>query len=752
MAILGMAVFYVLLFLSDHRLGSWVPYRERLLPLLIWLAVLLLQLGLSLFYLRGVQREVFQEYRSHAWPALIVLMSFGLLLLVIKLTRIGLSPDNVYWQGPGTPILLHQILFAVITAVLIFWVLERVSPGESKRTDAIIFFGLWGLASLAWLSQPAMLTYFSLEPAEPNFQSYPFSDSFIYDSTSQEFLIGKPMPADLWVKPIYSLFLAFLHLFAGQNYALVASIQVVILAVIPSLVYALTTYLDKRLAGLAAAFFVIIRERNGIALSDIIQVSHSKLLLSDIFAMGEMILLVLLVVWWLQHPVQRRAVPVAVGGMLGLLILTRGHPILLVPFVFLIGFIVLKPDLKLWVESSLRILFGLALILIPWFWHTYQLTGKITFQDPVSPYAVNDTLVKLYTRSDSSTSSDQSPSYAAFQSEAFKSFLERPLEIGYFTATHYFHNAIFSYVYLPQSFQIEDLNRYVRRLPFWDRGWDGSMPAEAWALMSVNFAILAFGISVAWKKVNRLILVPLILGMAYNLSIAVARRSGWRFILPADWVTLVFYTIGLIELIVIIQSLLRQHVQRTNVPDASVLPSFPSTRFGQSIVLSGLPFLGIALVLVWGHQLFPSLYPAKSQPELLQEYQNTSQATDIEIADWKNFLQQEGATILHGRAIYPIYFEAEEGMVNFNWPSFAPQPYSRLAFYLIGPQSKSVNLPMDSPPRYFPDGASVIVIGCKIGAGDVNAVSILVQGDTPTYYTSGRSLTPACPSSGSNQQ
>jgi hypothetical protein len=240
--------------------------------------------------------------------------------------------------------------------------------------------------------------------------------------------------------------------------------------------------------------------------------------------------------------------------------------------------------------------------------------------------------------------------------------------------------------------------------------------------------------------------------MAYNLSIAVARRSGWRFILPADWVTLVFYAIGLVELIVIIQALVKQHDRERTVSDAPAGPSLPSTRAGQSIVMSGLPFLCIALGLVWGHRLFPSLYPAKSQPELLQDYQNTSRATDTEIADWEDFLKQDDATVLHGRAIYPVYFEAEEGMVNFNWPSFAPQPYGRLAFYLIGPQSKSVNLPMDAPPAYFPDGASVIVIGCKIGAGDVRAVSILIQGDTPTYHTGESSSTPVCPSSSSDEQ
>lgn len=753
-AILWMAATYILLFLSEHRLGSFVSYRERLLPILIWLAILSAQFTLIAFYRGGIYAELLREYRSIVSGTLILLVLFGLVTLFISLTRIGLTPDHVYWQGPGTPILMHQIVLAVLAATLFYGLIGRTNLGTSSRLDWVIFFCLWGIACLAWLSQPAQLTYFSVEPREPNFQSYPFSDSLIYDSTSHEFLIGEPVPADLWVKPIYSLFLALLHLFTGENYALLASVQVVILAVIPSFVYLVTTYLDRRLAGVAAAFFVIIRERNAIALSDVIQVSHSKLILSDVFAMGEMMLLVGLMVWWLKQPLERRAAPVAVGGMLGLLILTRGHPILIVPFVFLISFIVLKPNLKLWYESSLRIALGLSLVLLPWFWRTYQSTGTLTFQDPSSPYAVNDTLVKLYTDSNNSnvnTGSEISPSYGEFQSQAFRSLIERPRDVVYYTAAHYFHNAIFSYIYLPQSFQVEELNRYVRRLPFWDRAWDGSVPIESQVLMLLNFAVLSLGISVAWKKVNKVVLVPLILGMAYNLSIAVPRRSGWRFILPADWVTLVFYAIGLIHLIVIVQSVARQQVQQINAPDTFLSPSSPSTRQRQSLVMSGLPFFVIAIGLVFGHRLFGPLYPPKSQQELLQVYQNASPSiSDAEITMLTGFLQQDGATIVHGKALYPMYLKAEDGMVNVNWPSFAPQPYNRLAFYLVGPQSMSVNLPMESPPLSFPDGASVTLIGCKVEAGDINAVSILIEGKSSVHYASEGFSTSSCPRPGSD--
>lgn len=746
---LGIAIAYILLFLSEQRLGAFASYRERLLPILIWLTVSSVQFGFAVLSISGIDPKIISENRTIFATSLFILILFGILLFVINLTRIGLIPDNVYWQGPGAPILLHQVFLAVLVAILSYWLIERTNLRRSNKLDLVIFLSLWVFASLAWLSQPAKLTYFSLEPKEPNFQSYPFSDALIYDSTAEEFLIGKSIPADLWVKPVYSFFLALLHLFAGDNYTLLISLQVAILAIIPSLVYLLTINFDQRLAGLVAALFVIVRERNAMALSDIIQVSHSKLLLSDVFAMGAMILLVWLVVWWLQHPEERRATPIAVGGMLGLLILTRGHPILMIPFLFLVSLIALKPKLNVWFKSSLRMIFGLSIVLVPWFWHTYQLTGKFAFQDPSSPYAVNDTLVKLYAEpSKINTTAQNSPSYGNFQSQAFRSVIEHPLDITYFTSAHYFHNAIFSYIYLPGSFQIEDLSAYVKRLPFWNRGWDGSIPTEALILMFINFVVLSLGISVAWKKVNKLILVPLILGAAYNLSIAVARRSGWRFILPADWVTLVFYAIGIVQIFVIIRSIINRPAEEIDRSDADLHLSVASK---QSLVMWGLPFLVIAIGLVSGYRLFPLLYPPKSPQQLLQDRQIAFPlSSEKETTALNSLLQQEGTTIMYGKALYPVYLHADEGMLNFNWPSFAPQPYNRLAFYLIGPQSTSVNLPMESPPLEFPDGASVIVIGCKVESGDLNAVSVLIQGNPPIYYSSESFETATCPLSESN--
>lgn len=746
-AIIWMAASYVLLFLSEPGLGSFASYRERLLPILIWFAVLSVQFGFVTLYVRGMNPGVFHVHRSLLVLSFIVLTLFGLLLLGIQLTRVGLTPDDVYWQGPGAPVLLHQVLLAAFAGVLFYLLLDRTNLARSSRLDIIVFLVLWGFASLTWLNQPADLTYFSLEPKEPNFQAYPFSDALLYDSTAQEFLIGKPIPGDFWVKPLYSLFLALLHLISENDYALLISLQVVILAIIPSLVYGLTSSLDARPAGLVAALLIIFREQNAMALSNVIQVSHSKLLLSDVFAMGEMVLLVWLVIWWLGRPAERRAAPMAVGGMSGLLILTRGHPILIVPFLFLVSFIVLKPNLKLWYEGSLRIVIGLSLVLLPWLWHIFQLTGEIGFQDPTSRYAGGDWLVQAYSQpiGAGNAGSESSASYGAFQSQVFRFFIEHPVDVIRFVSAHYFHNTIFSYIYLPGSFQIEGLRSYVSRMPMWG-SWDGSISSETGMLIILNLAILSLGIGTAWRKSNKLFLAPLILGIAYNLSLAVSRRSGWRFILPADWITLIFYAIGLIQIVVMIRLLTKPSLESLDERERIATRALPMISAKQSPVMFGLPFFLIALATVAGHYLFPLRFPAKSADELLKDYQKALQVNSgTEPTAIENLLHEDGAVILYGRALYPVYLRPNEGMLNYYWLSYASKPYSRLAFHMIGPQPAEVILPMGTPPATFPDGADVIVIGCLAETGEVNASSVLIQGATPIHYTRDLASTPTCP-------
>jgi hypothetical protein len=749
---------YILLFLSNQQLGSLASYRERLLPILVWLAVLSIQFVLLIFSLGGIKPKAFRDHRDLFIPSFVVLILFGLLLLIIAITRVGLTPDTVYWQGPGVPILLYQVLLAIFAGILFYLFVERPDPGTSNRLDPVVFLSLWGLACLIWLNQPARLTHFSMEPTPPNYQSYPFSDALLYDNSAREFLIGEPIPSDFWAKPFYSFFLAVLHLFSGGNYTLLISLQVIILAIIPAFAYLLATQLGTRSAGMVLALLLILRERNALALSNVIQVSHVKLLLSDVFAMGFMILMLWLFFRWAQNSGEHRVTPLIFGGVFSLLVLTRGHPILLLPFILLTVLLVpfARPPLR-W-EALALTFFGFILPLLPWFWRNYELTGKLAFQYPISPYSAQ--MSKAYSFDPSTFDPQNLPPkfsgesdfayYNRLQGQAVGFVLEHPEEVAKFIAAHYFHNSILSYIYLPYSFRIEDIRGYVKTEPFWG-GWRGELSFQAGILLLINLGMISLGFGYLWKRHEYLAFVPLFFGIGYNLSVSVGRLSGWRFILPADWITLIYYSIGLMQFYHILRSITNQAVSLP-FQEYKLLNTVPSLK-RSSLIGSALFFLSISIALTKGQEIFAYRYPAKTTSQLKEDYSRITQTipSSVGIVRLDSFLKTNGAVIAYGQALNPSFLAADKERLDdswpvyYFWPSYKPKPFSRVIFNLSGPKSAGVILPMTSPPASFPDGADVIVIGCLAESGEINALAVLIQSASPIHYLSEPFPPPVCP-------
>jgi hypothetical protein len=740
---------YVPLFLSEGYLGTLASYRDRLLPLFAWFLVSLIQWMVSLLYIRSAGSHLIRGFRDMILPACIALIVLGVCIAIIAVTGLGLKPDAVYWQDAGVPILLIQVLFAWLAGLLLFVLITRGQVSPSIRLDTLIVLGLWGCASLLWLSQPARPSYTSLEPKAPNFQSYPFGDAIIYDIAAHEYLIGKPIPSEFGVKPLYSLLLAFLHLFSGENYSLLVSIQILVLAAIPALVYLFTvSFSASRPAGLIAAMLVILRERNGIALSNVIEVSHTKLLMSDVFSMGLMALLLWLFFRWFEEPERRRVSLLASGGALGLLSLTRGHPIILAPLICCIFPLIPSLPFRHRVQSILLFAIGVALPLAPWFWRNYTHRGEFAFQDPVSRYTTY--IAGLYSLSLSTPEKVAGETdiayYDRLRRQAIEFVMIHPGEVIKFVTAHSVHNTILSYVYLPHSFHIERLSVYVRSASFW-KGWTGSLQPEEAVFLCINICLIALGIGGAWRKKRLFSLLPLVIGIGYIISVSIGRISGWRFIQPCDWIVLIYYSIGLMELTSILHVALLSPISAVETEQAyqSQVPDRQHLLYRGVNVAAFFLLIGIALTN--GHQLFSSRAPDKSKLQLTEEYRKRTNSMPgvFSNEDLENFLGTDNAVVVYGEALYPAFFRANTGAFNYYLLNYQVKPYNRVVLHLLGPQSIGVILPMQSAPASFPDAADVIVFGCKSETGVVDAALVLVLGEQPILYTREPLPDLACP-------
>ncbi|HUE99452.1 MAG TPA: hypothetical protein VMN99_09370 [Anaerolineales bacterium] len=740
--LIGGGVIYALVFVSDRLLVDLASYRERVLPLLVWFGISSLHWLVSWLYLRWEGSGLLPVHRAALPPAGIILGLLFLLIVFIASTRIGLTPDPIYWQNPGSPILISQVLIALLAGLLFKALIDRFSLGNERRFDTLVCITLWAAACFLWLGQPARISYNSLQPGYPNFQTYPFGDSLIFDSTAHNFLAGEPIPGDFWFKPLYTLFLAVLHIFSGENYDRMVFFQIVILACIPVMVYLIGWLIGNRTAGFVAGFLIVIRERNEIALSNIIQVSHLKILLSDVFSMGLVVLLTWVILRWLQKPSERRLEPLVIGGVLGLLVLTRGHAILLIPIVLgiIIAAMLFKKSAGL--QPALLFAFGAALTLFPWFLRNYERSGTFSLQDPASTYTsqmagIYSLTPSLQLQAESLTRTSSETDlvyYDRLRQQVVDFVIQHPDEVLRFVSAHYFHNVIYSYIYLPQSFRIESLRAYVTTEPFWGP-WQGGLSTQSWILLLLNMALIALGIGTAWRKNPYLALIPLVIGMGYNASVSVGRISGWRFILPADWITLIYYSLGLVQVIQLMSFLVSRTAEAE--PSADEPPS-PRTVIPQPIRITGFAvlFLLIGMAVPYGNSLFTGRYPEKPAEQLVDDYVSATSGLSHPYSedDLARFLEQDRAQILSGQAIYPYYLEADQGPINHALPAYKPRPYNRLVIYLSGSVSTNVILPLATPDFTFPDGVDVIVLGCINDVGDIEALSILIRGETPLVY------------------
>jgi hypothetical protein len=82
--------------------------------------------------------------------------------------------------------------------------------------------------------------------------------------------------------------------------------------------------------------------------------------------------------------------------------------------------------------------------------------------------------------------------------------------------------------------------------------------------------------------------------------------------------------------------------------------------------------------------------------------------------------QSSAFRVINGRALYPRYFEENEGVPKEHYP-YTVMGFPRIAFIVIGSDGQNpVILPQDEV-LYFPNTSDVIVLGCQENASLENA-------------------------------
>jgi hypothetical protein len=743
--LIGISALGIVVFSQIYHFASTVsdPYVQgylvRLKPLFCWLFLMSSHTFILLPLFRYQLPNV-KGIRSNAivHRSGITLIVFMVLWIVIGVTGIGITPDKAGWDAPGVPLIPIQLtlvwLVVIVFLIIELWLGKYFETFHRKKIiDVVVCTILWLIAFTLWNLVPLTPDYFAPEPRAPNFEYYPYSDAALHDLTAQKLLIGEGFEG-IPRKPLYALFLVFSHWIAGQAYMDVIRIQLALLAFLPVLIYLLTKGLHHRVSGLAAAILLILRERNSIGLSGDIGVSHSKLLMSDLPATAGLVFITLLIIWWLKDSSRKYYFPLGIGGGIGLILLLRPQFTVIIPVVILLVILKFIKHPSQAAKSIGLLSVGFALTLTPWFYRSYHQTGRIALNDPnqmaflTQQYRLQPGTGEIRIESGESTAD-----YIQKINTYLKEFIiQHPLEVTGFISAHFLHNEVEMVQAVPLSFwyiqnpdselfpywrtQWEKLwgdccsvQPYVDAIGFWDQQ-PASISTNQFLPLFLNLTLISIGLAATWSRFGLVGLVPLALSLAYSFSTAIGRYSGWRLILPADWVVFLYLSIGIGQVAIwLITFITHTNVNFSKSDDGRLLDRGfrPPVKFPFPGIILCTFLFGLGLLPILVETIIPQRYVPISERELLRSQELF---TDEEI---DHFLESDQSVVVEGRALYPRYYRSGIGEPGEGWTAFSERYYDRLGFILAGPETGSIILPLEDSPETFPNAVDVVVIGCQ---------------------------------------
>jgi len=704
----------------------------RFQPFLVWMIALGFQCSIW-FWVQcyGWHPERITRFHPVFISTGVVSAVFLVLTALIGFSGWGITPDIFYWGNPGVPLLSWQVWGSMAAGLILLTILVSfpVIREYQKRLDWIIGGGLYVIALILWLSQPIPHSYFFPTPRAPNFQLYPYSDAGFYDYASQSLLIGEGfLNGQIVTRPLYILFLAILHGIQGQNFNEIIILQTFVLAIFPASLYWLGRSMRSREAGLAAGLLAIFREMNAIAATPLTEVSHSKMLMTDSLTGLGICLFCLAVFRWSRKTGIRPVRSTLIGGFLGLLLLLRSQAIFLIPVVLLLLVLQKKGGWRgVFLEAGL-FLAGAILAVSPWIIRNGLNTGDYAFDQPSQA-------VYIAQRFAGSVSESENIHLAAKSSEVnghiLNYVINHPVDVVEFIGAHFINNELDTLVVLPLKVSLFDFhdNLQISTL-FWLDGIKG-ISGWQWLFLAINLIFIAIGIGSSWSKWKWAGLLPLAFQIAYSLSSAVARISGWRFIQPVDWIGYFYFCLGFSELIVIIFAGSNLSL-RPREKDTREVPSGMMTKRSVYISLAVTLFAGMQLPIAeW---IIPQRYTSFTLESAIQVAHEAPKFEQV-IGSDEEFLKQSGAVRLIGRALYPRWYKSGGGEPGSGWAAYKARDDAHLGFMTVGPDGDhQMMLSQTKSPTLFPHASDVIVYGCKKnGFIDVKLVVGYTQPDIFAY-------------------
>jgi hypothetical protein len=464
-------------------------------------------------------------------------------------------------------------------------------------------------------------------------------------------------------------------------------------------------------------------------------------------------LIVLFVCEWFKKSRRKWQDALWVGGAIGLTLMLRTNALIFLPLIPLYAFLVLFPQWKKWLIASTLMVFAVVAITLPWELRNVARGGmlygpivskiqqviKTRYPTPSGSLSPQNSLLSTVTLQQTKTISSLYGAGNQTQGQACQT-------IACFAPRHFIHNFITSVLLLPTSPILDDLRHTVKvSNPYWRPDWNGQFPFPSLFFFALNLFLIALGISIAWKKQRLVGLTPLTIFVFYNISNALGRTSGGRYIVPADWIISFYYVIGVLFPITEIAATARIKIGTIFDPEFEVHEELSRQRSPLVVSLLILCILFAAGATVpLAEKLYPPRYANFDFTRALQENEKQITTSGITLDQVNNFLKIPGAEMLVGRTLYPRWYKMGGGeFVNAFYP-YNNRDFPRTAFVLIGPKGADGIVLPGGIPKYFPHTQDALVIGCR-EKDYVDAFAVILLDATQTVYARSPMSELTCP-------
>lgn len=737
-----------LIFLSSNikspHYSNYLQLLFSIMPYLVFGVLFSIQFLLLIIILRSKNNPLSHLIKSIELPLIIIFIGITSVFVLFEQSKYGFIPYSTRYEvilkygrlvPTNAPIIGEQvfIIFVLLMASVLmiqFISKEWDNTKKSKYFEWLLLISIWVITYLLWTNVPLKDNYFTYVSGPPNNTVYPISDAFYFDREAFSLINnGEFLPTTTHV--LYSFFLAILHQLRGPEFIDIIGIQIAVLALTPVLLFKLTSKIHTKYSGVLVAILFIVRERNGLMLSNVLNGTFVNMLMTESFAVLGIVGFLYLFIDWLKQNENRKWIPILAGSVIGASLLIRAELLVILITASICALFYLWKDKKRWFYGMIQIWVAAGLIIIPWMTRNYLKSGIFTLdkgnyvQTRVMDYIVN--IPSLFNNEKQEEFVIQNPELLSYTSELERipnQFISSTLQsILYLPSSH---QPLFTFQSIAPKvfknyqnvrgfFSEQYVERYVRSLPYFANYWDGGIEIRSVFSIGTVLLFISIGIWYTWKHNSSIVLILPLAFISHIFLWAAAGFSGGRFIKPSDWITMVFYGIGLTEFSFFFlkkMNILRDEIPMLLSENSLEAKTQYKQKFPWFVMISSVLMIIFGLAPIFSEMILPAKYNERAIESTLTIISQMDQEDYMPLKQcYIDEINSSSSSIIYGKAVYPRYFEMGETLNDDRGTSLPDSSYSRLEFYIIGQQNIWAALPLDEPLEPFSHYSDVIVLG-----------------------------------------